>query len=104
QSAVAALPEKHHFRMWLDTGRIADTLFKNPLLRAKVTESGLQIDKFRLIGPERVTSALSMHSQVENEVWTYRLDALNVQAIAPLGMGAAALGGLTAGRGVLPPL
>jgi hypothetical protein len=104
QSAVAALPEKHHFRLWLDTGRISDTLFKNPLLRAKVTESGLQIDKFRLIGPQRVTSALSMHSRVENEVWTYRLDALNMQAIAPLGMGAAALGGLASGAGRLPPL
>jgi hypothetical protein len=103
QAALAALPDKHHFRIWLDTGRLADTLFKNPLLRAKVTENGLELDKFRLTGPQRVTSALSISSNVENEVWTYRVDALNMQALAPLGFGAAALGGL-GGRSGLPAL
>jgi hypothetical protein len=104
QSALAALPDKHHFRMWLDTGRLADTLFKNPLVRATATENGMQLDKFRLTGPQRVTSAISVQSAVENEVWTYRIDALNMQALAPLGMGAASLSGLAGGRGGLPPL
>jgi hypothetical protein len=103
QVALGALPEKHHFRLWLDTGRLADTLFKNPLARAKLTESGVQLEKFRLTGPQRVTSALTLTSAVENEVWTYRLDALNLQALAPLGFGAASLGGL-GGRGRLPAL
>ncbi|HYQ15483.1 MAG TPA: hypothetical protein VEQ58_06995 [Polyangiaceae bacterium] len=103
QSALAALPDKHHFRLWLDTARIVDTLFKNPLIRAKATESGLQIDKFRLTGPQRFTSALVVSSNVENEVWTYRVDALNLQALAPLGMAAASFGGLV-GRSRLPPL
>ncbi|HYP88971.1 MAG TPA: hypothetical protein VEQ59_12470, partial [Polyangiaceae bacterium] len=103
QSALAALPDKHHFRIWLDTARVVDTLFKNPLVRAKATESGLQIDKFRLTGPQRFTSALVVSSNVENEVWTYRVDALNVQALAPLGVIAASFGGLI-GRSRLPPL
>jgi len=99
QAALGALPEKHHFRMWLDTGRLADTLFKNPLVRAKITENGVQLDKFRMTGPQRVTSGLTMTSNVENEVWTYRIDALNMQALAPLGLGAASLGGLSGGLG-----
>jgi hypothetical protein len=103
QSALAALPDKQHFRMWLDTGRIADTLFKSPLVRARATENGMQLDKFRLTGPQRVTSALSVQSEVENEVWKYRIDTLNMQALAPLGLGAASLGGL-GGRAGLPPL
>lgn len=102
QSALAALPDKHHFRMWLDTGRIVDTLFKNPLLRATASENGMQLDKFRLSGPQRVTSALTVKSEVENEVWSYRLDALNMQALAPLGLGASALGG--GRRSAFPPL
>jgi hypothetical protein len=105
QSALAALPDKQHVRVWFDTGRIADTLFKNPLLRARVAENGMQLDKFRLVGPQRVTTALSVRSEVENEVWTYRVDALNLQALAPLGLGATALGGLGGGGGGgLPPL
>ncbi len=110
-AALAALPATQHFRLWLDTGRIADTLMKNPLLQARALEMGLQLDKFRLVGPQRVTSALSMRSEVQNEVWTYRVDALNLQALAPLGAGAAAMsgglgGGLSGGRAgsLLPPL
>jgi hypothetical protein len=104
QSALAALPDKQHFRLWIDTGRIGDTLFKNPLLRARAAENGMQLEKFRMTGPQRVTTALSVRSEVENEVWTYRIDALNVQALAPLGFGASALGGLGSGRSAFPPL
>jgi hypothetical protein len=103
QSALAALPDKHHFRLWIDTGRVADTLFKNPLLRATATENGMQLEKFRLAGPQRVTTALTVRSEVQNEVWSYRIDALNMQALAPLGLGASALGGLSRQPG-LPPL
>jgi hypothetical protein len=104
QSALAALPDKHHFRLWLDTGRIVDTVFKNPILRATASENGMQLDKFRLSGPQRVTSALTVRSEVQNEVWSYRIDALNMQALAPLGLGASALGGLGRRPGGLPPL
>ncbi|HKQ70072.1 MAG TPA: hypothetical protein VJT73_12070 [Polyangiaceae bacterium] len=45
-----------------------------------------------------------MRSEVQNEVWIYRVDALNLQALAPLGFGAVALGGNLAGGGALPPL
>jgi hypothetical protein len=103
RAALDALPQKHHFRLWLDTGRISDAVFKNPLIRAKAAENGMQLEKFRLTGPQRVTSALSVTSSVENEVWTYRLDALNLQALAPLGLGAASLSGL-ARRSGLPPI
>lgn len=100
-SALASLPAEQHFRLWLDTGRVADTLFKNPLLRARATESGMQLEKFRLSGPQRVTSALAVRSEVQNEVWTYRIDALNLQALAPLGLGVTAAPGL-AGGSALP--
>ena len=103
QSALAALPDKHHFRLWIDTGRLVDTVFKNPLLRASASESGIQLDKFHWSGPQRVTSALTVKSEVENEVWRYRIDALNLQALAPLAVGASAVGGIGQRRG-LPPL
>ncbi len=103
QAALGALPEKHHFRLWLDTGRVSDAVFKNPLIRATAAENGMQLEKFRLTGPQRVTTALSVTSSVENEVWTYRVDALNLQGLAPLGLGAASLGGLGR-RSVLPAL
>jgi hypothetical protein len=103
QGALAALPDKHHFRLWMDTGRVVDTVFKNPLLRATATENGMQLDKFRLNGPQRVTSAFTVKSEVENEIWSYRLDALNPQALAPLGLGATALSGVGRRPG-LPPL
>jgi hypothetical protein len=103
QAALATMPDKHHFRLWLDTGRIVETVFKNPLLRATASENGMQLDKFRLNGPARVTSALTIRSEVENEVWSYRIDALNPQALAPLGLGAMALGGIGRRPG-LPPL
>jgi hypothetical protein len=104
QSALQALPDKHAFRLWIDTGRIADTLFKNPLLRARATENGMQLEKFRLSGPQRVTTALAVRGEVVNETWTYHIDALNLQALAPLGLGAAALGGGLPARSGLPPL
>jgi|GEM_PF-2180869 len=103
QAALAALPDKHHFRMWVDTGRVVETVFKNPLLRATATENGMQLDKFRLNGPQRATSAFTVKSDVENEVWSYRVDALNLQALAPLGLGATALSGVGRRSG-LPPL
>jgi hypothetical protein len=103
QGALAALPDKHHFRLWMDTGRVVETVFKNPLMRATATEHGMQLDKFRLNGPQRVTTAFTVKSEVKNEVWSYRIDALNPQALAPLGLGATALSGV-ARRPGLPPL
>jgi hypothetical protein len=41
---------------------------------------------------------------VQNETWTYRVDALNLQALAPLGLGAMSLGGGGLGRTGLPAL
>ena len=93
QASLSALPSTQHFRLWLDTGRIVDTLLKNPLLKARFAEQGLALDKITLSGPNRVVSALSIRSEVQTEIWTYRMDALNFQALAPLGVGAAALAG-----------
>jgi hypothetical protein len=103
QSALAALPDKHHLRFWMDTGRVVDTVFKNPLLRATAAQQGLQLEKFRLTGPQRVTSAFTVRSEVENEVWAYRFDALNAQALAPLGLGATLMSGVGR-RPTLPAL
>jgi hypothetical protein len=106
QAAIAGLPETQHARVWLDSGRISETLLKNPLLRARASETGMQLDRIKVSGPERVTSAFSVRAEVQNEIWTLRIDTLNPQSLAPLGLGAAALGGLPRGLGggTLPPL
>ena len=93
QAALATLPDTAHFRLWIDSGRVLDVLLKNPLLKARLVEAGLSLDKITLAGPNRVVSALSVRSEVQTEVWTYRVDALNFQALAPLGAGAAVLAG-----------
>ncbi|MEO8902733.1 MAG: hypothetical protein ABI488_11945 [Polyangiaceae bacterium] len=92
KSALAALPEKAHFRMWVDTGRIGDTLMQNPLMRAQLLESGVSLDKIHMTGPDRVTSALAVQGEVTDEVWTYKMDALNFQALAPLSVAGSTLG------------
>ncbi|HWZ88487.1 MAG TPA: hypothetical protein VNW92_06540, partial [Polyangiaceae bacterium] len=93
KAAFAALPDTAHFRLWIDSGRVLDVLLKNPLLKARLVEQGLSLDKITLTGPNRVVSALSVRSEVQTEIWTYRVDALNFQALAPLGAGAAVLAG-----------
>jgi hypothetical protein len=93
KTSLAALPSKQHFLLWVDSGRLMDALQKNSLLSAQLTHSGLSLDKLRLTGPERVVSALSVSGEVSNDVWTFQLDALNFQALAPLAAGGAALGG-----------
>ena len=92
KSALAALPDKVHFLMWVDTGRIGDTLMQNPLMRSQLLESGLSLDKIHMTGPDRITSALAVQSEVAGEVWTYKMEALNFQALAPLGVAGSALG------------
>jgi len=94
KNALAALPEKTHLLTWVDTGRIGDTLMQNPLLRAQLLQSGLSLDKIHMTGADRITSALSLRGEVTDDVWTYSLDALNIQALAPL----AALGPARASR------
>ncbi len=94
QSALATLPDTQHFLMWLDAGRIADTLQKSPLVKAQLSQNGVSLDKLKLTGPDRLVSALSVRSEVQNEVWTYQLDALNLHALAPLGAAGALFGGL----------
>jgi hypothetical protein len=93
KSALAALPETQHFLLWLDTGRLGNTLLQNAAVKAQFAQANLSLDKIKLTGPDRITTALSLRAEVADEIWTYRLDALNFQALAPLGLGGAALGG-----------
>jgi len=93
QTALAALPDASHFRLWLDTGRLLQTLSTNALVKARLAESGLALDKLTLSGPNRIVTALSLKSEVKLDIWTLRVDALNLQAFAPLGAGGAALAG-----------
>ncbi len=94
KTALGALPDTTHFRLWIDTGRLLDTFAKNPLVKARMAESGVALDKLTLVGPNRVTSALSLRTEVKVDVWTFRADALNLQAFAPLGAAGSALAGL----------
>lgn len=92
KSALAALPDTQHFLLWVDTGRLGDTLLKNPIVKAQLAQTGMSFDKIRMTGPERVVSAVSVRSEVQDQVWTFHLDALNMQAFAPLGGAGALLG------------
>ena len=94
QTALASLPDTEHALLWIDTGRVADTLQKSALVKAQLARNGVSLDKILLSGPERVVSALSLRSEVQNDVWTYQIDALNLQAIAPLGAAGALQGAL----------
>jgi hypothetical protein len=96
KASLAALPDTAHVRLWFDTGRILDTLEKTPSVKARLVESGISLDKVTLSGPNRVVSALSLRGEVQTEIWTLRIDALNLQALAPLGAGAEALAGIPA--------
>ena len=100
KSALGVLPSKQHFLMWIDSGRIGDTLVKDARVHAQLNESGMSIDKVLLSGDQRVTSALAMSGEVKGDVWTYHLDTLNMQALAPLG----ALGSMLGGGMRLPGL
>lgn len=91
--AIDALSNKQHFLMYVDSGRIADTVLKSPLARLAISQSGISLDKIKVTGPERVVSALAGRGEVANDVWTYHVDALNLHALAPLGAGGALLGG-----------
>ena len=93
KSALGALPSKQHFLMWIDSGRIGDTLVKDARVHAQLNESGMSIDKVLLTGDQRVTSALAMSGEVKDDMWTYHLDTLNMQALAPLGAYGSMLGG-----------
>ncbi|HEY4103987.1 MAG TPA: hypothetical protein VGM44_08850, partial [Polyangiaceae bacterium] len=96
KASLAALPNTAHLRLWLDTGRILDTLEKTPQVKARLVEAGIPLDKVTLSGPNRVVSAFSARGEVQTEIWTFRVDALNLQALAPLGAGAEALAGIPA--------
>lgn len=97
QASLTALPDAVHFRLWIDSGRVLSVLLENPLLKARLVEQGMALDKITLSGPNRVVSALSVRSEVQTEIWTYRVDALNFQALAPLSAGAAVFAGGLAG-------
>jgi hypothetical protein len=94
KTSLATLPGKAHLLLWVDSGRLADTLQKTPLLSGQLAQSGMALDKLHLTGPDRVVSALAVSGEVANDVWTFRLDALNFQALAPLGVGGALASGV----------
>jgi hypothetical protein len=94
QATLAALPATQHALIWVDTGRIVGTLRDSSLVNAQLAQKGVALDKLELTGPKRIVSALSIRGEVQNEVWTYQLDALNFQALAPLAAAGALFGGL----------
>jgi hypothetical protein len=96
RAALAALPEKAHALMWVDSGRIADTLLKSPFIKEAVTSSGVDIAKIQLAGDKRLTTAMAVDVETANDVWTYRVHALNAPALGALGAAGALVGTVTA--------
>jgi hypothetical protein len=95
KAALSALPAKAHALMWVDSGRIADTLLKSPLIKEVATRSGLDLAKIQLAGEKRLTSAFSIDIETANDVWTYRVHALNAPALGALGAASALVGTVT---------
>jgi hypothetical protein len=76
RAARAALPSATQIFIWVDAGRIVETLQKNPLLAARV--SPFDLSAVRWAGPDRVTAALAVSAELQSGVATYHVDTLNL--------------------------
>jgi hypothetical protein len=76
RAARAALPSQAQLLIWVDAGRILESVEKNPLLAARAGELGL--GALRFTGPDRVTAALALSTELQNGRTTYRIDTLNI--------------------------
>ena len=85
KAALASLPAESHLMMWIDAGRIGDTLQRSPLLKKQIDESGFDVSKLKFTGDQRITTAISVDAKSEGDVWTFRLHALNAPALATVG-------------------
>ena len=89
RAARAALPASAQLFAWLDAGRVVRNASQNPLLLGKFSSLGLDRSDVRWAGPDRVTTALAMTYDLEQGVYTCRIDALNIPALAALWAAAA---------------
>src|SRR5262249_12419787 len=86
KAAIGALPGGAHLYMWVDTGRIMDTLLKgSPEIEKEVSKHGFSLASIPLTGNDRVTSAISLGFKAKDGVWDYRFDSVNLLAAAPIG-------------------
>ncbi len=76
RAARAALPNQAQLLVWADAGRILESAQKNPLLAARAGQLGL--GALRIAGPDRVTVALALSTELQNGSTTYRVDTLNL--------------------------
>ena len=84
RAARAALPSTACVVAWIDSGRIVDTLQKNPLLAARMRS--LDRNGLHWTGPDRLTTALAISSDVRDASIAYRVDTLNLPLIAGFGL------------------
>jgi hypothetical protein len=91
--AIDALGGKPHAVLWADTGFagrvILDFVEANAdhskELEEAETELGVSTKALRLKGKSRMTSAVSIGIESDGAVWRYRVDTLNLPALAALG-------------------
>ncbi|HEV8244966.1 MAG TPA: hypothetical protein VGP93_04330 [Polyangiaceae bacterium] len=103
KAALASLPEKTHFVMWFDAGRFGDTLQRSPLIKQQIEQSGFDINKFKLTGDDRITAALAVDVETQNDVWTFRMHSLNTFALGAAGGASALIGAANATAALNPP-
>jgi hypothetical protein len=82
QAARKALPSSAQVFAWVDAGRIANTVLKNPLLAPRMRELGLDRTLIHWTGAARVTVALAASAELQKGVYTYHLDSLNLPVFA----------------------
>ncbi|HEY5374660.1 MAG TPA: hypothetical protein VIK01_13325, partial [Polyangiaceae bacterium] len=82
KAARAALPSTAQLFAWVDAGRVLRVVLENPLLSPRVRDIGLDGARIRWTGADRVTTALAVSTELQNGVYTYRADTLNLPVFA----------------------
>jgi hypothetical protein len=103
QATTTALSNTANAYLYLDSGRITNTMLRSPMLAAQVEQSGMNMKGIRLTGEQRVTTAVAFNVSANAGVWTYHVQALNLPALGSLA-GLGAMGAMAAGGGITPPL
>ncbi len=102
--ALGALPQDANFYMWMDTGRITSVMTDGAThVHKSGTRSIVPVDAIRLIGNDRLTTAVAIRISPQKGTWLVDIDSLNLPATALFSIASELdLGDRNAARGHLP--
>jgi hypothetical protein len=85
KSALKALSGDAHARLWVDSGRILGVaLSAQPSIEAEVKKMGFDVQAIRTSGDDRMTSALAVGVTAKDNVFSYRVESLNIVNALPI--------------------